>query len=165
MNSAGKQPARSIARTIFYGIGLFALAFLTYRTVTFVQEARVAVNIGTDSTDTPRQRIVNKSAFVQPDDGLLRLDQIDMMLHIIESSDSSSASSEGARINRIVELLNEYTTSLDEYRWIRTSIARDLMKAPQRNALRSLGRYETLLVKDFQRHRRYFTDSLDKALL
>lgn len=165
MSSATRQPRRSRARLIYYGFGLCALAFLTYRTVTFVQEARVAVNIGTDSTDTPRQRIVNKSAFVQPDDGLLRLDQIEMMLHIIESSDSASSSSKGARINRIVELLNEYTTSLEEYRWIRNSIANDLSKTTSRAALRSLGRYETLLAKDFQRHRRYFTDSLDKALL
>lgn len=163
-----KAAGRSYTRIVFLGCGLVALLFLGYKSFTFVQEARVAVNIGTDSTDKAHLRIVNKSDFIPPSDGKLRLQQLEMMLHIIQSTDTlASNSPEFNRTNRIVELLNEYTISLQEYRWIRSILA----KATSPSALRSrsgddvFGIYRGLLLQDFVQRRSFFTDSLDKQLL
>lgn len=159
---------RSLTRIAFLGCGLVALLFLGYTTYTFVQEARVAVNIGADFTDTPRLRIVNKSEYMPPADGKLRLQQLEMMMHIIQNTDTLAADRpEFNRTNRIVELLNEYTVSLQEYRWIRSTIA----KATSPTALRTrsggetFGQYQGLLLQDFAQRRTFFTDSLDKQLL
>lgn len=163
-----RRPSRSIGRKLFLIAGLLATIFLTYKIVSFVQEASVAVNIGNGSGNTPQKRIVNKSSFTPPADGKLRLDQVEMMLHIIESSDSVvKLADEGARIARIVALLNEYTLSLGEYRWVRSTIANEIVVPNRKSAQANnpLGAYEQLLLKDFIKHRRFFTDSLDKQLL
>jgi hypothetical protein len=159
---------RAPVRTTLLVAGLASAFFLLYEVVLFVQEARVVINIGTDSTDVPQQRIVNKDVFTPPADGLLQLDQATMLLHIIESIDTlASTVSEGARTTRIVNMLNEYTVSLPEYRWIRTTVSREIAQKTPRSANRSsaFGRYESLLIPEFTRHRRFFLDSLDRQLL
>lgn len=159
---------RTPLRTTFVIVGLASALFLVYELVSFVQEARVVVNIGTDSTDVAHQRVVNKEVFSPPADGLVRLEQATMLLHIIESIDTLAASvSEGARTTRIVNMLNEYTVSLPEYRWIRTTVSREIMQRSSRTELKqsALGRYESLLLPKFIRHRRFFYDSLDRQLL
>jgi hypothetical protein len=155
-------------RTTFLVVGITAALFLLYEIVTFVQEARVVVNIGTDSTDVPQQRIVNKESFSPPTDGIVGIDQAAMLLRVIESVDTLAATvSEGARTTQIVQLLNEYTVSLAEYRWIRSTVSREIMqRTPRSGAKRSsLGRYESLLLPEFTRHRKFFVDSLDRQLL
>lgn len=163
-----QAPKRSYARIAFLGCGLVALLFLGYKSYTFVQEARVAVNIGRDSTDRAHLRIVNKSEFTPPANGKLRLQQLEMMMHIIQATDTLAAKSpEFNRTNRIVELLNEYTVSLEEYRWIRSMIAKATSPAHlrSRSGGDEFGIYKGLLLQDFVQRRSFFTDSLDKQLL
>ena len=145
-----------------------ALLFLGYKSFTFVQEARVAVNIGTDSTDKAHLRIVNTSEFLPPADGMLRLQQLEMMMHIIQTTDTlASNTPEFDRTNRIIELLNEYTVSLKEYRWIRTMIAKAISPSAlrSRSGANTFGMYKGLLLQEFVQRRSFFTDSLDKQLL
>lgn len=159
---------RSVARTAFLGSGFVAVLFLGYKIFGFVQEARVAVNIGTGVGDNPKHRIVNKSDYAPPADGKLQLAQVDLMLHIIEATDTLAiTASQPDHINRIVELLNEYTTSLQEYRWVRSTIAMSLTRASSRapKGASPLGKYEGLTLGQFMKHKSFFTDSIDKALL
>ena len=157
-----------VAWMIFLLVGLCCLLYLGTQTIIFIQEARVAVNIGTDSTNAPTQRIVNKSHFEAPSDGLLRLDQLEMMARIVESADSlAPTTAQSSRTEHIINLLNEYTVSLAEYRWIRSSIANQLtMDTREAKRTKSpLGRYQQVMIGVFERHRSFFRDSLDQQLL
>lgn len=159
---------RRIVTGAFLLIGLCGAIYLGTQTIAFIQEARVAVNIGTDSTNAPTQRIVNKLPFTPPQDGRLRLDQLEMMARVIESSDSLPPSTaQSMRTKHIIELLNEYTVSLTEYRWIRTTVATEVAASTRgvRIAQSPLGDYYQVMMGMFLRHRAFFRDSLDEQLL
>lgn len=164
-----KQRTRSVLwskpRIVLYLVGFLSLVYLTFVTVSFVHEARVAMIFASDSTDSPQRRIVNKSVFAPPADGRLKLSQISMLAHVIEASDSAVVFfGEGARTNRIVELLNEYTVSLSEYRWIRSRASEAFASSDTLGRV-AFSEFDPIVRNSMIRNRRFLTDSLDRELL
>lgn len=150
------------------GCGIASAIYLGFISKTFVDEASVIVNIGKDTTDIPIKRIVNKATFIPPKSGQLQIDQIDIMLHIVESVESAPKGSSAAQLQDIiVRKINEYTISLSEYRWIRDQFAH-VIKPPATDRVSArvvFGRYASISEAVTRKCRVFFRDSVDRNLL
>lgn len=165
--SPGKWFSKILTSAILI-LGIASLAYLGFITKTVVDEAGVIVNIGKDTTDSPISRIVNKATYRPPENGQLQLDQIDIMMHIVESTQSLPTSTSAlAMQDIIVRQMNEYTISLSEYQWIRSQFRKAVIGegAPPIPTRTTFGRYAAITDASLKKFRVFFRDSVDRGLL
>lgn len=154
-------------------VGLAFGACLVYLFV-FVRgllfEAQMSLGIIRPAEQGILAQIVNKERYTPPPDGVLRPSQIMTLHEVARQLDSSARDNADAKSieARLVFLLNRFTMSAAEYRWVRSTATRYMAdrQRPSRSKSDSAnGERVRLIAGDVVAYSRFFRDSLDRAIL
>lgn len=115
-------------------------------------------------------QVVNKEKYAPPADSLLRPSQILVLHEVARSLDSLARANVSQREidGQLIRLLNRFTMSVGEYRWIRSTATRIMERRrvdPRRLADATNTRRLGMVMVDVQAYRRFYRDSLDRALI
>ncbi|MCX6140446.1 MAG: hypothetical protein NTX15_06390 [Candidatus Kapabacteria bacterium] len=151
---------------------VLSLAFLVLTFRVFMMEANTSLGLSRVSGMGLQGLVVNVQSYVPPVDSILRPSQLTMLLHVIEELDSlaETKGDESSRRQAFAQTLNQYTTSLSEYRWIRNT-AKEYV-GTSRESHRSGSRADSVNAQRMRMfspririHPRFFRDTLDREAL
>jgi hypothetical protein len=154
-------------------IALAVIASATYL-VLFVRgllfEAQMSLGIIRRSEQGVRAQIVNKEQYTPPPDGILRPSQIMSLHEIAREVDSLARTKAGTQEiePKLIVLLNRYTMSAAEYRWVRLTTLRYLgaERMSKRSDADSVNSERVrMIAADLSTYSRFFRDTLDRALI
>ncbi len=151
---------------------VLALVFLVLTLRVIFIEADMSLGLSRVSGTGLQGLVINQQSYEPPIDGVLKPSQLSLLIHVVETLDSLQRAdvSDSKSTSAFADILNQYTTSLSEYRWIR-SMATRFEKVVHRD-VRNLPRSDSLNVERMRMfsmrlasHSHFFRDSLDKEAL
>ncbi len=160
----------SSRRWFFLTLVVLSVVYIGLTVRTFLLDADMSLGLSRISGPGLEGLIVNRQKYTPPVDSVIRMSQATMFLHVIETLDSLHR--EKVRPNDLrsgfAAVLNRYTTSLTEYRWVRSvcmesmrrSSMTDLHGADSINAQRL-----RMFIPRFREYRGFFRDTLDREAL
>lgn len=157
-------------RRIVFVVVLVCIAYLFFFVRGLLFEAQMSLGIIRPSEPGLRAQVVNKEKYYPPADSLLRPSQILVLHEIAGSLDSLARASVSQKEidGQLIRLLNRFTMSVGEYRWIRSAATRIMERRridPRRAADMINTRRLGMVMVDVQAYRRFYRDSLDRALI
>ncbi|MBU3700391.1 MAG: hypothetical protein FGM33_10360 [Candidatus Kapabacteria bacterium] len=166
------KPSSKMRRWWRIIIALAVVASVVYLTL-FIRgllfEARMSLGIIRQSQQGILAQIVNKEQYVPPADGILRPSQIMSLHEIAREVDSLARTKADQRMieSKLVVLLNRYTMSAGEYRWVRSTALR--YAGSDRGRIRTVAdsvnsKRLRMIATDLSNYTRFFRDTLDAAL-
>lgn len=158
-------------RWFFVTLVVLALLYLVLVARVFLLEADMSLGLSRISGPGLLGLIVDRSTFVPPKDGIVRPGQLSMFVDVVETLDSLRADSAGTQEMRtsFADLLNRYTISISEYRWVRSVVSdvrdrsassRNLTPTDSTNAQRL-----RMFLPRLKEHEIFFRDTLDREAL
>lgn len=172
MSSQPKVRASHVKRWLFRTVVVLAFLFLVLTLRVIFIEADMSLGLSRARGTGLQGLVINKQNYEPPINGVVKPSQLSLLIHVVETLDSldRADADDSKSISAFADVLNQYTTSISEYRWIR-SMAMRFEKAVHRDA-RNLPRADSLNVERmrmfsmrFAAHSRFFRDSLDKEAL
>ncbi len=154
---------------MFLTVIAVSLLYLALSARVFLLEADMSLGLSRVSGPDLRGLVVNVRRYSPPADGLLTPSQLGLLVETAEALDSMHTNNIGTLTFRrtFAGILNRYTTSVDEYRWIRTTATPFVLgnavntdSATQQNAERIRMFLPRLVLRST-----VFTDTLDKEAL
>ena len=169
-SKSGTGRSRRWRRIIVAIVFIASLVYLVIFVRGLLFEAQMSLGIIRPAEQGILARIVNKEEYTPPPDGVLRPSHI-MSLHEIARQLDSLAKTDADKASiesQLVFMLNRYTMSAGEYRWVRTTATRYM--TGRRIQIRSRGDSVNLerlrmLSVDLTSYARFYRDSLDRSLL
>lgn len=158
-------------RWFFVTLVVLALLYLVLVARVFLLEADMSLGLSRISGPGLQGLIVNRSLYTPPKDSVVRPGQLSMFLDAVEILDSLRADSAGVSEMRtsFADLLNRYTISLSEYRWIRSVVTagRQHGQSRRRGTHADSTNEQRLLMflPRFEEHTMFFRDTLDREAL
>lgn len=164
------SPPQRSRRWFFVTLTLLAILFLGLTLRAFLLDADLSLGLSRISGPGLPGLIVNRRSYTPPADSILTPSQLGLLLHLALHIDSLLEQKKSAKEVRehFAEILNRYTTSLSEYRWIRSTttmyqITGIGLGSPRADSVNQL-RLRQVLPK-LKELRHFLRDSLDKEAL
>jgi hypothetical protein len=136
----------------------------------FLLEADMSLGLSRISGPGLAGLIVNRQEYTPPVDSIIRMSQATMFLNVVEVLDSLDGDGNRKDLRRtaFAEILNRYTTSLTEYRWVRSVCVSAMRRQPSSR----MGRADSvnmqrlrMFVPRFREYPSFFRDTLDREAL
>ncbi|MBU3678330.1 MAG: hypothetical protein FGM32_01820 [Candidatus Kapabacteria bacterium] len=165
-----QQPRRRWLRNSVAVVAILCCVYLVLFVRGLLFEAQMSLGIIRRNEQGLRAQIVNKESYAPPTDSLLRPSQIMVLHEISRHLDSlSTAKAQQREIDQqLVRMLNRFTMSVSEYRWIRQTATRLMSgRRPLRGLLTDSANTSRLhmIMGDVTTFRRFYRDTLDRELL
>lgn len=172
MSSEPKVQRARARRWFFLTVVVLALAFLALTFRVFMLEANTSLGLSRVSGKGLQGLVVNVQSYLPPDDSILRPSQLSMLLQVIYELDSladDNASDNDKRL-AFARILNQHTTSLSEYRWIRKTAMQYVGNSRQRRDYNSRAdsvneQRMRMFTPRIEKHRRFYRDTVDREAL
>lgn len=161
-----KRSRWTISRWLFIGLTIVSLVILVMAVRTFLFNAQMSLGvIGTLTGRSLKGMVVNQQPYTSPDNGVLRFNQLHVLLRVAEDLDWQAINNKSKESKRyaFAKILNRHVMSIQEYQWVRTTTVRTLeLKGKYNNRVDSLN-IDRLRMFDsrFRTHYKVFTENLD----
>lgn len=159
-------------RWFFVTLVVLSLLYLILVARVFLLEADMSLGLSRISGPGLMGLIVDRSSFVPPKDSVIRPGQLSLFVDVVETLDSLHGNEAGTLEVRtsFADLLNRYTISISEYRWIREVVERMWRNVPtprsriQRSDSINYQRFRMFEAR-IAEHPAFFRDTLDREAL
>ncbi len=160
----------SSRRWLFITLIVLSVVYLGLTIRVFLIEADMSLGLSHISGPGLEGLIVNRQVYVPPVDSVIRMSQATMFLNVVEVLDSldDDRVSADAQRSAFAEVLNRYTTSITEYRWVRSvcvAAMRRQQATPSRRADSINLQRLRMFVPRFREYPSFFRDTLDREAL
>ncbi|MBL0321000.1 MAG: hypothetical protein IPP80_01225 [Ignavibacteria bacterium] len=158
-------------RWFFVTLVVLALLYLVLIARVFLLEADMSLGLSRISGPGLQGLIVDRSTYVPPKDSVVQPGQLSMLVDVVETLDSlrdDSADTLKMRTS-FADLLNRYTISLSEYRWVRSVVSgvreQEVSRKRRTRADSTNTQRLRMFLPRLEDHGMFFRDTLDREAL